>query len=272
MTTRTFRELHEPGNPFVLANAWNVGSARLLAALGAEAIGTTSSGFAFTLGRRDGEVTRDEALRHAEELVGATPLPVSADLESGYATDRDGVAATVRDAATIGLAGCSIEDTDRPSGSYPFDTAIDRVRAAVDAARSAEADFVLVARADGILTRTYGLDEAVDRIRAFADVGADCVYIPGLPDLDAVARVCSAVDVPVNVLPIGPLAGCTREEFATAGAARISIGGALANVTHRALYDAAAAMLSSGTFSGLTVPRDGVDLTALLDAGAGVSD
>ena len=183
------RALHRPGDPFILANAWDDGSARLLAALGAEAIGTTSAGFAFTLGLPDGAyITRDQALAHAERLVAATPLPVSADLENGYAEAPDEVAETIRLAGEAGLGGASIEDIDLPGpGAYWFHLAVERVQAAAAAARALRRDFVLVARADGLMTGAYDLDEAVRRIEAFAEVGADCVYAPLLPDLAAVA-------------------------------------------------------------------------------------
>ena len=156
------RALHRPGDPFVLMNAWDAGSARLLAALGAQAIGTTSAGFAFTLGLPDGaRISRDQALAHAADLVAATPLPVSGDLENGYAEAPEGVAETIRLAAEAGLAGASIEDTDLPgSGAYWFDLAVERVRAAAAAARALPRDFVLVARADGLMTGAYDVAEA----------------------------------------------------------------------------------------------------------------
>ncbi len=167
------RALHRPGDPFVLANAWDRGSARVLAALGAQAIGTTSAGFAFTRGLPDGaQVSLDETLAHAADLVAATPLPVSADLENGYAEAPEGVAETIRRAAEAGLAGGSIEDTDLPgAGAYAFFLAVQRIRAAAAAARALPRDFVLVARADGLLTGAYDLREATARLEAFAEAG-----------------------------------------------------------------------------------------------------
>ena len=184
------RALHRPGEPFVLMNAWDAGSARLLAALGAQAIGTTSAGFAFTLGLPDGaRISRDQAIAHAAAIAEATPLPVSADLENGYGETPEAVAETIRLAAAAGLAGASIEDTDLPGdGAYWFDLAIDRVRAAAAAARALPRDFVLVARADGLMTGAYDLGEAERRLEAYAEAGADCVYAPMLPDLAAVRR------------------------------------------------------------------------------------
>ena len=264
------RALHRPGDPFVLMNAWDIGSARLLAALGARAIGTTSAGFAFTLGLPDGaRIGRDQAIEHAAALAEATSLPVSADLENGYAETPEGVAETIRLAAGAGLAGASIEDTDLPgTGAYWFDLALDRVRAAVEAARSLPRDFVLVARADGILTGAYGVREAERRLEAFAEAGADCVYAPLLPDLAVVTRVCAAVRVPVNVLAAGPMRARTRAELAAAGVARISLGSGLARVGQAAILAAARAALA-GDFRPLAGGASGAEVDALLAQGAG---
>ena len=264
------RVLHRPGDPFVLMNAWDAGSARLLAALGAQAIGTTSAGFAFTRGLPDGaRITRDDALAHAEALVAATSLPVSGDLENGYGEAPEHVAETVRLAAEAGLAGASIEDTDLPgSGAYWFQHALERIRAAVSAARALPRDFVLVARADGLMTGAYDLTEAVRRAEAFAEAGADCVYVPLLPDLAAVRRLCAAVPVPVNVLTAGPLARSTRAALAEAGVGRISLGSGLARVAHRATVEAARAILDNGDFSALATGMPGTEVDALLARGA----
>lgn len=264
-----FRALHRPGDPFILANAWDAGSARVLAALGAQAIGTTSAGHAFTLGLKDGaRISRDQALAHAADLVAATPLPVSADLENGYAEAPQDVAETIRLAAEAGLAGASIEDTDLPGGgAYWFALAVDRVRAAAEAARALPRDFVLVARADGLLTGGYDLDEAVARVEAFAEAGADCVYVPGLPDAAAVAKVCAAVRAPVNALAAGPLTAMTRAQFAAAGVARISLGSGLARLAHAALVAAGREALA-GEFRGLARGARGAEIDALLDRSA----
>jgi 2-methylisocitrate lyase-like PEP mutase family enzyme len=263
------RALHRPGDPFVLANAWDAGSARMLAALGAQAIGTTSAGFAFTLGLPDGaRITRDQALAHAEALVAATSLPVSGDLENGYGEDPDEVAETIRLAAEVGLAGASIEDTDLPGdGAYWFRLAIERVQAAAAAARALPGDFVLCARADGLMTGAYDLDEALRRIEGFAEAGADCVYIPLLPDIDAVRRTCAAVAVPVNVLVTAPLTACSRGEFAAAGAARLSLGSGLARLAQAALRDAGRDILDQGDFRRLADGASGSEIDALLAEG-----
>jgi 2-methylisocitrate lyase-like PEP mutase family enzyme len=263
------RALHRPGDPFVLMNAWDAGSARLLAAVGAQAIGTTSAGFAFTLGLPDGaRITRDQALAHAEALVAATSLPVSGDLENGYGEDPEHVAETVRLAAEVGLAGASIEDTDLPGqGAYWFGLAVERVQAAVAAARALPRDFVLVARADGLLNDAYDLEEAMRRIEAFAEAGADCVYAPLLPDMTAVKRAC-ALKVPVNVLVTGPLVGPPLSAFAAAGVARISLGSGLARLTHATLRDAARDILGAGDFRGLAGAASGAEIDDLLAKGA----
>lgn len=247
------RSLHRPGDPFILANAWDGGSARMLAALGAGAIGTSSAAHAFTLGRPDGgNVTRDEALAHAESLVAATPLPVSGDFENGFADDPDGVAETVRLSAEVGLAGISIEDTSFPDGgAYGFDAAVDRVRAAVEAARSLTGDFVLLARADGVMNGTYDTEEGIRRLQAFEAAGADALYLPLPPGMEELARICRSVDAPVNALAAGPFTRHSRAEFAAAGVARISLGSALARITHRAINDAALAMFNDGDFAPL---------------------
>ncbi len=266
----TLRALHRPGDPFVLANAWDRGSARVLAALGAKAIGTTSAGFAFTRGLPDGaRVSLDETLAHCEDLVAATALPVSADLENGYAEAPDALARIIRLAADAGLAGASIEDTDLPGdGAYAFFLAVERIRAAVAAARALPRDFVLVARADGLLTRAYGLNEALRRVEAFAEAGADCVYVPGLPDLAALKAVCAAARAPVNALAAGPLAAASLADFAAAGAARISLGSGLARLAQAAFVAAARDIFGAGRFDALGRGAKEADVSALLARGA----
>ncbi len=261
------RALHRPGDPFILANAWDAGSARMLAAMGAEAIGTSSAAHAFTLGRPDGgRVTRDEALIHAESLVAATSLPVSGDFENGFGHSPDEVAETVRLSAEVGLAGISIEDTALPASEpYAFDAAVDRIRAAVDAARTLSGDFVLLARADGVMLGSYDTDEGIRRLRAFADADADALYLPLPATMDEVARICRSVDRPVNALAAGPFTTATRAEFAAAGVARISVGSALARATHRVIHDAAAAMFGDGDFSPLGRGISGDKVDGMLD-------
>jgi len=265
------RALHRPGQPFVLANAWDVGSARMLAGLGAEAIGTSSAAHAFTLGRPDmGSVSRDEALAHAESLVAATDLPVSGDFENGFGSAPETVAETVRLSAEAGLAGISIEDTDLPgSGAYALELAVERITAGVEAARSLDEDFVLLARADGVMNRSYDLDEGIRRLQAFEAAGADALYLPMPADMDAIARICREVSLPVNALAAGRFTAVSRQEFADAGVARISLGSALANVTHRVIADAATAMFTDGDFSALSHGIRGDVVDQLLADGAG---
>ncbi len=253
MPDTTFRDLHRPGQPFLLANAWDAGSARMLEALGAEAIGTSSAAHAFTLGRPDmGHVTRDEALAHAQSLVAAVNLPVSGDFENGFGEAPETCAETVRLSAEAGLAGISIEDTALPDAApYAFDLAVDRIRAAAAAARALPRDFVLVARADGVLNGQYDLDEALRRIAAYQATGADCVYIPFTSGFEHVARICAAVSVPVNILVAGDMARHNRAAFAAAGAARLSLGSSLARTTHRMIHDLAQQMFDDGSFTGL---------------------
>lgn len=265
-----FRALHRPGNPFILANAWDAGSARMLAALGAEAIATSSSAYGFTLGLGDGgAVSREQSLAHAEALVAATPLPVSGDFENGFGADPETCAETVRLSVEAGLAGLSIEDSDLPGdGAYGFDLAVERIRAAAAAARAAPRDIVLVARADGILTGSYGIDEALRRLLAFAEAGADCLYAPLPKTVDDLARICREVKKPVNVLVAGPYTKLSRKEFAAMGVARLSLGGSLARVTHRAIRDAGLAMFGAGDFAPLGQGMPGSEVDALLAKGA----
>jgi 2-methylisocitrate lyase-like PEP mutase family enzyme len=239
---------HRPGEPMLLANAWDAGSARLLASVGFEALATTSSGFAATLGRLDGSVSRDEALAHSAAIVAATDVPVSADLEDGFAAESADVAETVRLAVDTGLAGCSIEDftRDRDAPIYDRARAVDRVAAAVDAAHSGAVHLVLTARAENYLHGRQDLADTIARLQAFQEAGADVLYAPGLVGLDDIRAVVSAVDRPVNVLalPGGPPVA----ELAAAGVARISVGGAFAYVALGAVVDAAAELREQGTY------------------------
>ena len=266
-----FRALHRPGTPFILANCWDVGSARLLAGLGAEALATSSAAHAFTLGRADnGHVSRDEALAHAEMLVKSTPLPVSGDFENGFGSSPETVAQTVRLAAEVGLAGISIEDTNAPGfAAYDFDLAVERIKATASAARGLSRDFVLVARADGVMNQSYDMAEALHRIRAFDAAGADCLYVPVPPSINALRDVCAATIKPVNALAVGALSKLSRAEFGALGVARISLGSALARLTHKAIYDAGKAMFEQGDFTPLGLGISGSVIDQLLKKGAG---
>lgn len=261
-----FRTLHQPGNPFILANAWDRGSAKMLESLGAQAIGTSSAAHAFTLGKTDmGHVSRDEALAHAQELVAAVKVPVSGDFENGFGDDPDTCAETVRLSFEAGLAGISIEDTALPNTTpYARELAIERIQAAAAAARALPQDFILVARADGVMNGHYDLKEALDRLKGFEAAGADCLYVPVPGDLEAQERICASTHLPVNALAFGSFTAHTRQTFAQSGAARISLGSALARVTHRAIHDAATAMFSNGDFSPLAKGISGEVIDQLL--------
>jgi 2-methylisocitrate lyase-like PEP mutase family enzyme len=240
-----FLELHRPGTPLLLPNPWDAGSARILAALGYEALATTSSGFAATLGRPDMSVSRDEALAHAAAIVAATDLPVSADLENGFADDPGGVAATVQAAIEVGLAGCSIEDaTGRESDPiYDAGLAAERVAAAVEAAAGR---IVITARAENFLHGRPDLADTIARLQSFQQAGAHVVYAPGLTTSDQIKTVVSSVDVPVNVLALA--AAPTVPELAELGVARVSIGGAFAFAALGALVEAATEFRDQGTY------------------------
>jgi 2-methylisocitrate lyase-like PEP mutase family enzyme len=244
-----FRALHE-GAPFVIPNPWDVGSARVLEALGFEALATTSSGFAFTLGRLDGGATLDEVCAHVAAIDAVTDVPLSVDLENGYAVDADGVARAIARVAEAGAAGASIEDWDPDGRLYEQEEAVERVAAAVAAARALEAPFVLTARAENHIRGNPDLEDTVARLRAYEEAGADVLYAPGLRTPEEIRAVCGAVGRPVNVLALGNL---TLAEIVEAGAQRISVGGGLAWVAVRALADAAQAIREDGDVSALGV-------------------
>jgi len=245
-----FTSMHAASGAFVIPNPWDVGSARILAGLGYPALATSSQGFAFTIGNQDGNVPRDLMLEHCAQVVAAVEVPVSADLEEGYGDSLNQIADTIELAGAVGLAGCSIEDfsgivTERLFG---VDEATARVTAAVDAAKGLSRDFVLTARAEGFLRGEPVLGDVIDRLNRYAEAGADVLYAPGLPDLEAVSTLCSAVDKPVNVLAVGALAQHTVIELAEAGASRISLGSLLSRHVLAYLESAARETLEEGTF------------------------
>lgn len=262
----TFRSLHQPGNPLLMINVWDMGTAKMMHALGAKALATSSAAHAYTLGLPDGgTLDRDAALAHAQDIVSATPLPVQGDFENGFGDDPDTCAETVRLSGEIGLAGICIEDTTFPDGGfYDFDLAVERIRAAAAAARSLPNDFVLTARADGILTSKYDTSEAIRRIKAFADAGADCLYAPLPPDMDALAQIVACTDKPVNALVTAGFTSQSKADFAKIGVARLSLGSSLARLTQRTIHDAAQTMLESGTFSDLSRGMSGAVVDGFL--------
>ncbi len=243
-----FLDLHARGTPLLLPNPWDVGSCKLLTSLGFHALATTSSGFAATLGRLDGDVTRDEALAHAAAIADATPLPVTADLENGFADDPAGVAETVRLAIEAGLAGCSIEDFtgDEEGPMYCLEHAVARIAAAAQAAHSGPVHLVLTARAENHLHGVSDLDDTIARLRAYGEAGADVVYAPGLTRIEDIRRVVAETGRPVNVLtfPGVPPVG----ELAAAGVARVSVGGAFAFAATGAVVAAARELREEGTY------------------------
>ena len=257
-----FLALHERDEPLLIPNPWDIGSAKLLASLGFEALATTSSGFAGTLGRLDGNVTRDEAIAHGASLASAVEVPVSADLENGFGDTPDAVTETIRLAAATGLAGCSIEDfTGRPDDPiYELSVAADRVAAAATAAHAGDRRLVLTARAENHLHGRADLDDTIARLQAFEAAGADVLYAPGLRSLDDISAVVRSVDRPVNVLtwPGGP----TVAQLASVGVRRISVGGALSYTAMAAVAEAARELLGPGTLGFLDDAKAGRALAA----------
>lgn len=244
-----FLALHKGERPLLLPNPWDAGSAKLFASLGFEALATTSSGFAATLGRLDGSVTRDESIAHSAAIAAATDLPVTADLENGFSDDPAGVAQTVRLALDAGLAGCSVEDysgrDDDPI--YGAELAAERVAAAAEAAHAGPAQLVLTARSENYLHGRPDLDDTISRLQAYQEAGADVLYAPGLSSIDDIRRLVDAVDRPVNVLarPGAP----PVSELAAAGVSRVSVGGAFAFAALGAAVEAAKELREEGTYA-----------------------
>jgi len=256
-----FRALHARGC-FVLPNPWDLGSARLLQHLGFKALASTSSGFAWTTGRPDYGVTRDDVLAHLAVLSAATDLPVNADFQGGFADEPEGVAANVALAVKSGVAGLSIEDAVLDGESlYEKDFAVARIHAAKAAITRSGEDVLLVARTEGLLGHGLSLSEAIDRLVAFADAGADCLYAPGVTDrADIAAMVRAVAPKPLNVLMSGP--GLTVAELADLGVRRISVGGALARVAMDAFIKAATLIAKEGKFDRLGGVISGSELDA----------
>jgi 2-methylisocitrate lyase-like PEP mutase family enzyme len=242
-----FKALHE-GEPFVIPNPWDAGSARVFEALGFKALATTSSGFAFTLGRLDGSVTLDEIVDHTRVLDQATGLPVSVDLENGYGPDPEHAAQAVTAAGDAGAVGGSIEDYDRGGELYSLDHAVERVAAAVEAAQALSFPFTLTARAENHIRGNPDLDDTIARLQAYDRAGADVLYAPGLRSGEEIRAACEAVSKPVNVLA---RPGLSMSEITEAGGQRVSVGGALAFVGVAAMVEAAEEIRDTGDFSSL---------------------
>lgn len=250
---RVFQALHQREGAFVIPNPWDAGTARILTALGFEALTTTSAGLAFTLGRCDAEaaISRDETLANARAIVEATELPVAADLENGFGDTPETVAETIRLAAEIGLVGGSIEDAsgDQARPIYDFQHAVERVAAAVEAARSLPFPFTLVARAENFLHGRPDLDDTIRRLQAFEAAGADVLFAPGLPDAETIRTVCSAVSKPVNVV-MGPKGyAFSVTQLAELGVRRISLGSTLSRAALTGFINAVREIQAHGTFS-----------------------
>lgn len=263
---QVFKSLHFGERAFVLGNPWDAGSARLLASLGYRALATTSAGYAFSVGKRDSfaALSRGEVLANARAIVEATDLPVTADLEDGFGASPEVCAQTIAMASREGLVGGSIEDAtgDPDQPIYPFDEAVDRVRAAADMAK--DLPFLLTARAENFLWGRADLNDTIARLQAFSAAGADVLYAPGLPDLEAIKLVCQSVDKPVNVVMGLVGSSYSLDELSAAGVRRVSVGGSFARAALGALKRAAEEVLHKGTFTYAGAALPGRELDALM--------
>jgi len=255
-----FRALHEADGGFVIPNPWDIGSAKLLTSMGYQALATTSAGLAYSIGLADGQVSLLQKIAHCRTLVAATDLPISADMEKCFDDDPEGAAQAIKLVAQAGAVGASIEDwSDAPDNRiYEFDHAVERVTAAVEAARALPADFMLTARSENFLRGRPDLDDTISRLQAFEAAGADVLYAPGLTTLEQVREVTSALKKPVNVLGT-MVKGATVAELIDAGAKRISVGSALSNAALVTLMTGGRELLDQGTFGWIA---DGADIGA----------
>ncbi len=261
-----FQALHQRNGVFLIPNPWDAGSARILAGLGFEAFATSSSAAAATLGRRDGRLSRDEAIASARAIAHATDVPVSGDMEKGFGDGPDAAAETVRQVAETGLVGCSIEDStgDKHRPLFEIQLATERIAAAVQAARSLPFSFTLTARAENFVHGKLDLDDAIQRLQAYEKAGADVLFAPGLPDLAAVRAVCSAVSKPVNFMSGIRGKSFSVAELAEAGVKRISFASSLYRAAMSGLVNAATEAKERGTFGYLEKVMTGADLYKFL--------
>jgi 2-methylisocitrate lyase-like PEP mutase family enzyme len=261
-----FRALHEGPGVFILPNPWDIGSAKMLAGLGFKALATSSAACAAALGKKDGELTRDEALAHARALVGATELPVSADLEKGFGDAPEIVAETVRLAAEAGLVGCTIEDATRDGKNplYDFELAVERITAAAEEAAALPFPFMLAARAHNLMFAPHDLDETIRRLQAYENAGAHVLFAPGLPDLDSVRAVCASLSRPVNFMAGIPGKSFSISELAACGVKRISLATSLYRAAMAGFLDAVNEIKNDGQFSFLERSATTADLTRLM--------
>ncbi len=257
-----FRALHAAAGAFVIPNVWDGGSAAIMAGLGFQALATSSAACAATLGRLDGQITRAEALEHARQVIAASTLPVSADLENGFGASPEAAAQTIREAGEAGLAGGSIEDSsgDERAPIYEFAHAVERIAAAVEAARRLPFPFMLTARAENFIHGRADLDDTIRRLQAFERAGADVLFAPCLPDLAAVRAVCAAVRKPVNFMVGVPGASFSVAELTAAGVKRISLSTTLYRAAMTGLLAAGKEVKESGTFGYLDTIMRGADL------------
>jgi 2-methylisocitrate lyase-like PEP mutase family enzyme len=263
-----FRELHERDNAFIIPNPWDIGTARLLAQLGYEALATTSAGYAFSVGQRDNTISRDEMMAHVRAIASATELPVSADLENGFGDQPETVAETIRLAAATGLVGGSIEDNAQNPNDpiYEYELAAERIRAAVEAARSLDFPFTLTARAENYLVGRPDLKDTIKRLQAYQEAGADVLYAPGLVSRDDIAALVSSVDRPVNVVMGLQGVRLSLAELSEIGVKRVSVGSALSRAALGAFLRAAREMLEHGTFDFSDEAVSYRDLSAMFQA------
>lgn len=260
-----FAKLHlEPG-AFLIPNPWDAGSARLLQGLGFKALATTSAGFAFTAAKVDGQISLDEKLAHCRSLCEATDIPINADFENGFADDPQTVHKNVLKVAATGVAGCSIEDFSRDDNTiYPLDLAVERIQAAAEAVATLGMPLQLTARAENLLRGVDDLDDTIKRLQAYESAGANVLYAPGLKTLDELKKVTSEIGKPLNVLAVF-FRDTTVEDFAAAGAKRISIGGALAWASVKPLLDAGKEMLEKGSFDWTKTMASGAEVKKLFN-------
>lgn len=249
---KVFRQLHQGPGAFIIPNPWDIGTARILAAMGFKALATTSAGMAFSLGVKEGNVGRDQVITHCRSLVEATDLPVSADLEKGFGDSPESAAETIRVAFNIGLAGCSLEDHTGNANHplYDFQLAVERIQAAAEACKALPRDFVLTARCENFLWGKPDLDDTIRRLQAFENAGADVLYAPGLKDLETIRIICQSLTKPVNVIAGIPGTTFNVMQLAEAGVRRISVGSALSRLALGSFIQAARE-IQQGEFSEL---------------------
>jgi 2-methylisocitrate lyase-like PEP mutase family enzyme len=263
---KVFSDLHTRDGAFIIPNPWDIGSACLMEALGFKALATTSSGFAYSMGRLDGKMEFDEIIDHCRTMSNAVAIPVSADLENCYADDPEGISRTIKIAAEAGVVGGSIEDFTGNDANpiYDFDLAVERVHAAVEAAQSLDFQFTLTARSENLFRGIDDLDDTIRRLQAFEKAGADVLYAPGIKTIEEVKIVVDAVNKPLNVLaPLIP--GVTVDQLSDAGVKRISIGGALARSAVSAVVLAGREMMNNGSFDWASKGISGSEIDLLLN-------